>query len=158
MNFSETWGLLLLEGSILASVFIIILFLKKNLQLIPPKRVKALSSGKKNLETNLEKINQLLKESESLSLDLSNNLTEKREIVKNLVETLDEKIRALSQLLERIESKIAASTAEPKGKDGNSQIVEMAMAGCGVDDIAKRLGLSKEEVQLILDLRKITTN
>jgi len=158
MNFSETWGLLLVEGSILASVFIILLFLKRTLQPIPPKRVKALSSGKKNLETNLEKINQLLKESESLSLDLSNNLTEKREIVKNLVETLDEKVRALSQLLERIEGKIPAPTPGPKGSDGNSQIVEMAMAGCGVDDIAKRLGLSKEEVQLILDLRKITTN
>jgi hypothetical protein len=158
MNFSETWGLLLVEGSILASVFIILLFVKKTLKLIPPKRVKALSSGKKNLETNLEKINQLLKESESFSLDLSNNLAEKREIVKKLVETLDEKIQALSQLLERIESKIPASTPGPKGKDGNSQIVEMAMAGCGVDDIAKRLGLSKEEVQLILDLRKITTN
>ncbi|MGA2955877.1 MAG: DUF2802 domain-containing protein [Thermodesulfobacteriota bacterium] len=158
MNFSETWGLLLVEGSILASVFILLLFVKKTLKLIPPKRVKALSSGKKILETNLEKINQLLKESESLSLDLSNNLTEKREIVKKLVETLDEKIRALSQLLERIESKIPASTPGTNGKDGNNQIIEMAMAGCGVDDIARRLGLSKEEVQLILDLRKITTN
>jgi hypothetical protein len=34
----------------------------------------------------------------------------------------------------------------------------MATAGCGVGDIAKRLGLSQEEVQLILDLRKITAS
>jgi hypothetical protein len=158
MNFADTWGLLLVESSILASIFIIILFVKRTLNIIPPKRVKALSTGKKNLESNLEKINQLLKESESLSLDLSNNLAEKREIVKKLVETLDERIQTLNQLLEKIEGKIPASNPGPNGKEGNGQILEMAMAGCGVADIAKRLGLSKEEVQLILDLRKITSN
>ena len=158
MNFTDTWGLLLVEGSILASGFIMILFVKRALTLIPPKRVKAFSNSKRNLENNLEKINQSLKESESLSVDLANNLAEKREIVKKLVETLDERIRTLNQLLEKIEEKIPASNPRPIGKEGNGQILEMAMAGCGVDDIAKRLGLSKEEVQLILDLRKITTN
>ncbi len=44
----------------------------------------------------------------------------------------------------------------PEGRDGKGQIVQMALAGCEVTDIAKRLGLSKEEVQLILDLRKIS--
>ncbi len=158
MNLANTWGLLLIEGSILASVLIIVLFVKRALRLIPPKQAKAFSNSRKNLETNLEKINQLLKESESLSLDLSNNLAEKREIVKKLVETLDERIQTLNQLLEKIEGKIPASNPGPNGKEGNGQILEMAMAGCGVADIAKRLGLSKEEVQLILDLRKITTN
>lgn len=158
MNFANRWELLLVEGTILASVFIIILFVKRALRLIPSKRVRALSSGKKDLETNLERINQLLGESESLSRKFSDNLAEKREIAKNLVETLDGRIRTLNQLLEKIEGKIPASNPAPNGKDGNGQILEMAMAGCGVDDIAKRLGLSKEEVQLILDLRKITTN
>ena len=158
MNFANRWELLLVEGTILASVFIIILFVKRALRLIPSKRVRALSSGKKDLETNLEKINQLLGESESLSRKFSDNLAEKREIAKNLVETLDGRIRTLNQLLEKIEGKIPASNPAPNGKDGNGQILEMAMGGYGVDDIAKRLGLSKEEVQLILDLRKITTN
>ncbi len=158
MNFANRWELLLVEGTILASVFIIILFVKRALRLIPSKRVRALSSGKKDLETNLEKINQLLGESESLSRKFSDNLAEKREIAKNLVETLDGRIRTLNQLLEKIEGKIPASNPAPNGKDGNGKILEMARAGCGVDDIAKRLGLSKEEVQLILDLRKITTN
>ena len=158
MNFADRWALLMVEGSILTSVIIILFFLKRALRLIPPKRAKALSSGKKDLETNLEKVNQLLIETESLSRNFSSNLAEKREIAKKLVETLDERIGTLKQLLEKIEGKIPASNPGPNGKDGNGQILDMAMAGCGVDDIAKRLGLSKEEVQLILDLRKITTN
>ncbi len=158
MNFVDMWGLLLVEGSILISVLIIVLFVRRALRLPPPKKAKALSNSKKSLEGNLEKINQLLKESETLSSDFSNNLAEKREIVKKLIETLDEKTQCLNQLLEKPEGKLPASSLGANGKDGNGQIVEMALAGCGVADIAKRLGLSKEEVQLILDLRKITAN
>lgn len=158
MNFADAWGLLLVEGSILISVLIIILFVKRALKLLPPKKTRALSSSKKNLDTNLEKINQLLKESQTLSSDLSNNLTEKSDIVKRLIDNLDEKIQSLNQLLEKVEGKIPPPNAGANGKEGNDQILEMAMAGCGVTDIAKRLGLSKEEVQLILDLRKITIN
>jgi uncharacterized protein YoxC len=152
MNLSDAWGFLLVEASILASLLIIVIFLRKTLKIIPPKKIKGLTQSKKNLETNLEKINQLLQESETLSQDLSNNLSEKREIIKKLMDSLDEKILSLNLLVEKIEGKIPAKTPE-----GNGQILEMAVAGCGVSDIAKRLGLSQEEVRLILDLRKITT-
>ena len=158
MNFSDPWGLLLVEGSILASGLIILLYVKRALTPIPPKKAKAFSNSKKSLETNLEKINQLLQESQTLSLDLSSNLGEKKEIVKKLVESLDEKIQNLNQSLGKIEGKIPAPKPGPDGPEENGQVLEMAMAGCGTADIAKRLGLSKEEVQLILDLRKITSN
>ena len=156
MDFAGAWGLLLVEGSIVASVFIIILCMRRDLKLIPPKRAKALSNSKKNLENNLEKINQLLKESETLSLHLSDNLAEKREIVTRFLGTLDGRIQSLNQLLEKIEGKMPAFPPGLSTKDRNDQILEMSQAGCGVTDIAKRLGLSKEEVQLILNLRKIT--
>jgi len=158
MNSLDGWGLLLVEASILASLLFIILFVRRALRSVSPKRARMLSKSKKTFETHLGKINQLLKESETLSLDLSNNLEEKREIVKKLMDSLDEKIKSLEQLLEKVEGKIPAPDVGPNGQDGSGQIVEMALAGCGVADIAKRLGLSKEEVQLILDLRKITTH
>ena len=101
-------------------------------------------------------MNQLLKESESLSADLSHNLSEKREMVKKLVEALDERIQTLQPLLEKTDPKSPAQRPPTPGKDGQDPIIEMAMAGCAVGEISKRLGLSKEEVQLILDLRKIT--
>ena len=158
MNFSDLWGLALVEGSILVAALIMILFVRRALHFLPPKKVKALSNSKKNLETNLEKINQLLKESETLSSGLASNLTEKGEMVKKLIETLDEKIQGLNQWVEKVERHFPATSPGAKGKDGNGEIVEMALAGCGVADIAKRLGLSKEEVQLILDLRKIAAS
>ena len=157
MNLGEGWGLLLVEASILASLLIIVLFLRKTLSIPPSKRIKGLNQSRKNLETNLEKINQLLKESETLSQGLSTNLSEKREIIKRLMDSLDEKIQSLHLLLEKVERKVPAKTPSATSLEGNGQIVEMAMAGCGVSDIAKHLGLSQEEVRLILDLRKITT-
>jgi hypothetical protein len=155
MSLTDTWGLLLVEGTILASFLTLLLFLRGNQKGTPSKRGKVLPGGKK-LEGNLEKINQLLKESESLSQDLSQTLAEKKELVRNLVESLDGKVQNLTQLLQKIEGKIPASPSEAGPQDGNRQILEMATAGCGVADIAKRLGLSQEEVQLILDLRNIT--
>jgi len=157
MNLSDAWGFLLVEASILASLLVIVIFLRRTLKSIPPKKIKGLTQSKKNLETSLEKINQLLKESETLSQDLSTNLSEKREMIKRLMDSLDEKIQSLNLLLEKVERKVPAKTPPPNSLEGNGQIVEMAMAGCGVSDIAKHLGLSQEEVRLILDLRKITT-
>jgi DNA repair exonuclease SbcCD ATPase subunit len=156
MNLADAWGFLLLEASILASLLVMVVFLRRTFKAIPPKKIKGLTQNKKSLEINLEKINQLLKESETLSQDLSNNLSEKREIIKKLMETLDEKIGSLNLLLEKVEGRASAKAPPPGGPEGNGRIMEMAMAGWGVSDIAKQLGLSQEEVQLILDLRKIT--
>jgi hypothetical protein len=154
MNFAENWALLLVEGSILASSIVVILAFRRELKVASPKKVRALSGGRKNLENQLEKMNQLLKESETLSSDLSQNLAEKREMVKKLVEALDGRIQALQPLLEKGNPESPIPAPAVPGKD---PIVEMAIAGCEVGEISKRLGLSKEEVQLILDLRKITT-
>ncbi len=158
MNFSDPWGLLLVEVSILASLVIILFFVRRALRMAPPKKAKGLTQSRKSLETNLQKINQLLKESESLTQDFTNNLAEKREIIKKLMESLDEKIRGLNLLLEKIEGKIPPPGPVAKGKEGSGPVVKMALAGCGVSDIARRLGLSQEEVRLILDLRKITAS
>ncbi|KPK90013.1 MAG: hypothetical protein AMJ94_10530 [Deltaproteobacteria bacterium SM23_61] len=156
MNFSDPWGLLLVEASILVSLVVILFFVRRTLRMAPPKKARGLTQSRKSLETNLERINQLLKESESLTQDFTNNLAEKREIIKKLMESLDEKIRGLNLVLEKIEGKIPPQGPVAKGKEGNGPVVEMALAGCGVSDIARRLGLSQEEVRLILDLRKIT--
>jgi hypothetical protein len=158
MNFSDPWGLLLVEASILVSLVVILFFVRRALRMAPPKKAKGLTQSRKSLETNLERINQLLKESESLTQDFTNNLAEKREIIKKLMGSLDEKIRGLNLVLEKIEGKIPPPGPVAKGKEGNGPVVEMALAGCGVSDIARRLGLSQEEVRLILDLRKITAS
>jgi septal ring factor EnvC (AmiA/AmiB activator) len=158
MNFNDPWGLLLVEVSILVSLLVILFFVRRTLRMAPPKKARGLTQSRKSLETNLERINQLLKESETLTQDLTNNLTEKREIIKKLMESLDEKIRSLNLVVEKLEGKRPPPAPIVAGREGNGPVVEMALAGCGVPDIAKRLGLSQEEVRLILDLRKITTS
>ncbi len=154
MNLIDTWGFWVVEGTLVASFLTVLLFLRRAQKGIPSKKGKPLAGGRK-LEGNLDKMNQLLKESESLSADLSQTLAEKRELVKNLVESLDAKIQNLAQLVKKIEEKIPPSPPKASAQDGSGQILEMATAGCGVADIAKRLGLSQEEVQLILNLRKV---
>jgi predicted transcriptional regulator len=158
MNFNDAWGLLLVEASILASLLVILFFVRRTLRMAPAKKARGLTQSRKNLESNLERINHLLKESETLTQDLTNNLAEKREIIKKLMGSLDEKIRGLNLLLEKLEGRIPPPAPAGGGREGNGPVVEMALAGCGVSDIAKRLGLSQEEVRLILDLRKITTS
>ena len=158
MNFSDPWGLLLVEASILASLVVVLFFVRRALRMAAPKKARGLTQSRKSLQTNLEKINQLLKESESLTQDLTTNLAEKREIIKKLMESLDEKIRGLNLLLEKLEGKAPPPAPAVGGREGSGPVVEMALAGCGVSDIARRLGLSQEEVRLILDLRKITAS
>ncbi len=149
-------GLALIEASILASLVIIILIIKRALCSTSSKRGKVANKEQKNLYAKINKLSDLLKESESLSQDLSKNLAEKREIVQTLLNTLDEKIQVLEQVLEKIDRKEPVLTADVNGQEGGGEVVALAQAGCVVPDIARRLGLSKEEVQLILDLRKIT--
>ncbi len=149
-------GLVLIEASIVASLLIIILIIKRTLRSISSKRGKVATEEKDSLYSKINKLSDLLKESESLSQDLSKNLAEKREIVQTLLNTLDDKIQILEQVLEKIDRKEPVLTSNGKGQEGGGEVVELAQAGCAVPDIAKRLGLSKEEVQLILDLQKIT--
>jgi hypothetical protein len=158
MNFLTDIGLnwVLTEATILASLVILILIIKRTLRSTSSKRGKVASKEQKNLYAKIDKLSDLLKESESLSQDLSENLVEKREIVQTLLNTLDEKIQVLEQVLEKIDRKEPVLTVDGKGQEGGGEVMELAQAGCAVPDIAKRLGLSKEEVQLILDLRKIT--
>jgi lipase chaperone LimK len=150
------FGLILIEASILVSLAIIVLLIRRALRSTASKRKKGASKEQKSLYAKIDKLNELLKESESLSQDLSKNLAEKKEIVQTLLGTLDEKIRILMQVLEKIDQKDSILTSDTKGQEGGGEVVELAQSGCAVPDIAKRLGLSKEEVQLILDLRKIT--
>ncbi|MBM4333014.1 MAG: hypothetical protein FJ117_17670 [Deltaproteobacteria bacterium] len=151
-------GLIVVEGSILISFLIAILYMKRALNAVYAKRVRPLSYASKSSPPDLERVNELLKESESITLTLSRNLEEKREIAKRLMETLDEKIKRLEMLLLKPEERDSSPIPNPDGQERNDPILQMAQAGCGVADIARRLGLAKEEVQLIIDLRKIAMN
>ncbi len=151
-------GLMVIEGSILVSFLITLLAIKRSLAPLAVKRALDFPSSPKNPSLDIDKLKELLRESESISLNLTKNLEEKKEIAKRLMATLDEKIQSLNRLLEKTKEKNFPSVPLSPEKDAVSQILEMALSGCGIAEIARRLGLSKEEVQLILDLKKINAN
>jgi hypothetical protein len=148
-------GLILVEGSILLSFLVTLLFLRRRTNPTWAKRVKGLGRGK-NSPVDLARFQELLRETELLSQDLSKNLEEKREITRRLLETLDMKMIYLEGLIHQVREKEKMKPMLIREEENHESILEMALSGCGVSDIAKRLGRSKEEIQLILDVRKLT--
>lgn len=151
-------GLIFIEGSVLASLILTLLFVRKAMNLVYAKRARPFFLGGKNSPTDTGKLETLLKESAWISENLSKNLEEKKEIVRRLSAMLDGKIRSLSHLLEKAAPGGNPFSPDSSGSDRHHLVSEMALSGCGVPDIAKRLGFSKEEVQLILDMKKMTAN
>jgi hypothetical protein len=147
-------GLILVEGSIILSFLVTLLFLKRKMNPVWAKRVKCLGRGK-NASVDLSRAQELLRQTELLSRDLSKNLEEKREITKRLLETLDTKMVYLESLIREVKEKEKSRPMLVREEENHESILEMALSGCGVSDIAKRLGRSKEEIQLILDVRKL---
>ena len=94
------------------------------------------------------------KESETLCLDLSKTLEEKKAITKRLLEQLDEKIRSLNSSLEEIEEKRRSIGAGEKEADLHGKVVKMVEAGYKFPEIVRSLKVPKGEVQLILDLKQ----
>ena len=122
-------GLILVEGSILVSLLIMVLLVKKALRPIPAKTSGFSTPDPKGLPLDWNHLDGLLKESEAISQELSRNLEEKKEIAKRLLETLDERIQNLNQLLGKIEGKSVTPVVEGKNPEGTNPILEMALTG-----------------------------
>jgi hypothetical protein len=151
-------GLIFVEGSILVSLVITLLFVRKAMNLVYAKRARPFYYGQNTSPMDTGKLEALLKESAWISQDLSKNLEEKKEIIRKLSALLDGKIRNLHHLLGKTAPEENPFPPDSSGSDRHQLVSEMALSGCGVPDIARRLGFSKEEVQLILDLKKMTAN
>ncbi len=148
----------LVEGTLLSFFVFMVFFLRRSFPAPEGQRVKA-TGGKKKKAPDVNQLTQLLRESESLSRELAENLQEKKEVVGRLMSSLDAKIRDLNQMLEKTNKvQPVIEPGDSNGPEGNSQVLALARTGFPVPDIARRLGRSKEEVQLILDLEKIAVN
>jgi hypothetical protein len=148
-------GLILMEGSILLSFLGTFLFLRRRMNPAWAKRIKGGGKGQGSA-VDLARFQELLRETELLSQGLSKNLEEKKEITKRLIETLDMKMIYLESLIHQVKEKEKKGLIAAREEGSHEPILEMALSGCGVSDIAKRLGRSKEEIQLTLDVRKLT--
>ena len=135
-------GLIMIEISVLLSLFILLIYFRRNLNRW---------MGRWDPPVGSVRIREWAQESETICRELSKNLEEKKEIIKRLMAQLDQKIQTLQVSLKMAEEE---DPLRHKVKDPDSRIYEMADGGCDVPDIARRLGLSQGEVQLTLDLKR----
>ena len=88
-------------------------------------------------------------------------LQEKKEIVKTLNEHLEKRVKSLNSLLNRTDALLYNQRAvnqdvydKDSFKNHTEEIVQLAKEGFDLDYIADNLSIPKEEVMLVLDLKK----
>ena len=101
----------------------------------------------------IEKLRELMEESQTITRDLAENLKDKKIISQQLLEQLDEKINTLTWLLGRAEGLSDRPRPADHSPNVYVQAIELAEKGLTLPEIEKQLHLAQGEVQLLLDLK-----
>ena len=139
------FGLAVIEGTLVLGFLILFLLVRRS-------RTGKTSGQETGL--GIEALRALAGECENLCQSLSKNLDDKREIARRLNEQFDQKIVQLQVLIGQAGEKEKPLTPPSKEKDLDEQILEMVGAGVDLNEIGRRLNLTRGEVQLILDLKR----
>lgn len=147
-----------LIGQIIIDILLLLLFL----YLI--KTIKSLNSehvSDKTVGKLTEAMEPLLRDAEKVAEEFDSRLKEKHRLVRKLNESLDDRIISLNLLLNRAELYIEEFQGKNKGAsfkphviDQQKEIILLAQKGLDPERIAKRISISIEEVELVLDLKK----
>ena len=153
MNLFELKYLILLQLSIDFAIFVLFIFLIRRLRL--------LDKGSSSLNNKLKMYESFLTDADNTSVKFKGMLQEKKDIIKKLNEQLEERTISLNTLLNRTDALLFQH--RQSNQDGHVQdslknqtkkIVELAKEGFDLDYIAESLVMPKEEVMLVLDLKK----
>ena len=153
MNFIELKHLILLQLAIDFGIFVVFIFLIR--------RLRFLDKGSSSLNTKLKMYESFLTDADNTSVKFKGMLQEKKDIIKNLNEQLEKRIKSLNTLLNRTETLLFKHRQSNQDgyvqdslKNHTNKIVELAKKGFDLDHIAESLVIPKEEVMLVLDLKK----
>ncbi len=153
MNFFELKYLIYLQLAIDLAIFVVFIFLIR--------RLRFLDKGSSSLNSKLKMYESFLTDADNTSVKFKGMLQEKKDIIKNLNEQLEKRIKSLNSLLNRSDALLFKfRQGNQDGYDQNSlknhqkEIVELAKEGFDLDYIADNLSIPKEEVMLVLDLKK----
>ena len=151
MNFIELKHLILLQLAIDFGIFVVFIFLIR--------RLRFLDKGSSSLNTKLKMYESFLTDADNTSVKFKGMLQEKKDIIKNLNEQLEKRIKSLNTLLNRTETLLfnhgqSNKDGQDSLKNHTKEIVELAKKGFDLDYIAESLVIPKEEVMLVLDLKK----
>lgn len=153
MNFIELKYLILLQLSIDFAIFVVIIFLIRRLRL--------LDKGSLSLNKKLKMYESFLTDADNTSIAFKEMLEEKKDIIKKLNEQLEKRIKSLNTLLNRSDALFFKHRQghqdeydQDSLKNHTQKIIELAKEGFNSDYIAENLVIPKEEVMLVLDLKK----
>ena len=153
MNFIELKYLILLQLVIDFAIFVVIIFFIR--------RLRILDKGSSSLNNKLKMYESFLMDADNTSVKFKEMLQEKKDIIKKLDEQLDKRIISFNTLLNRADGIIfkqrqsnTDSHVQASLKNNTEKIVELSKAGFDLDYISESLVIPKEEVMLILDLKK----
>ncbi len=152
MNFIALKYLILLQIAIDLVIFIVFVFLMI--------RLKSLNKDS-SLNEKLKQYESLMTEAAELSSRFNEMLQEKKDIVTKVNEHLDKRIKSLQVMLNRTDALLfdhrlgnQDDSAKTTLRNHNEEIIKLAQEGFEPDYIADNLFISKEEVMLVLDLKK----
>lgn len=153
MNFLELKHLIFLQLSIDFAIFVVFIFLIRRLRL--------LDKGSSSLNSKLKMYESFLTDADNISVKFKGMLQEKKDIIKKLNEQLENRIKSLNTLLNRTDALLFKhrqsnqdSHVQASLKNHTTKIIELAKEGFDLDYIAESLVIPKEEVMLVLDLKK----
>jgi hypothetical protein len=153
MNLFELKYLIFSQLSIDFAIFVVFIFLIRRLRL--------LDKGSSSLNSKLKMYESFLTDADNTSVEFKGMLQEKKDIIKKLNEQLENRIQTLNTLLNRTDALLFKhrqghqdGQVQDSLKNHTKKIVELAKEGFGLDYIAESLSIPKEEVVLVLDLKK----
>jgi hypothetical protein len=144
--------IVLISIDILLMVVCVLLILK--IRLIPKKEI---------FEQGIKLFESMLSDADEVSGQFQEEISIKYSLLKKLSLQLDNRIDSLNVLLNRADILLSEGKSVPKGNhpagsilNRQKEIVELAVKGCSVEEIANRLLIPKGEIKLILDLHVAT--
>ena len=153
MNLFELKYLIVLQLAIDFAIFVVFILLIR--------RLRFLDKGSSSLNSKLKIYESFLKDADNISVKFKEMLKEKKDIIKKLDEQLEKRIKNLNTLLNRADAllfKHRQSNQDVHVQDSltnhTKKIVELAKEGFDLDYISETLVIPKEEVMLVLDLKK----
>lgn len=153
MNLFELKYLIVSQLSIDFAIFVVFIFLIR--------RLRFLDKGSSSLNSKLKIYESFLTDADNMSVKFKEMLQEKKDIIKKLNEQLEKRINNLNTLLNRADSLLFKHRQRNQDdyvqdslKNHTKKIIELAKEGFDLDYISESLVIPKEEVMLVLDLKK----
>jgi phage repressor protein C with HTH and peptisase S24 domain len=112
------------------------------------------------LKSQKETLEKLIIESDRSAQAFKESLSEDIDSIRRLILEQEEKERQLRRLIRESEELLRREGQEQKvairndATDAYREVVEFAGRGMSAEDIGRKTGLSPQEIQLILDIRK----